>query len=265
MRSRSHPAPFPLDPRPSDSTDGTRRGTRRDALTVANAALARSRGRALGEGDRRLAGTPHARGDRATYGGGAKALGSRVTANGSTRRLGAAHRALRLGGVHHVRDLGEQVRLLPKTPAMGVRAAVSEDSRERRRPRPTATAASGRHPRARRRVTFRTSMQRSALDPIAEVRAKVIASPTPRRALGTPPTVDRCSRPFPQALVLRHRRGLVAQPRRKRYVDRRTCRHGKGKNSFVAHHTSRRPARRAHASVVSPSSPTTAFPLLVSS
>ena len=178
-----------LASRPSDSTDGTRRGTRWDALTVANVALrAIERTRAKARAIARLASQPpaRARGDpRDAEAARRRARVTRDAGRALDARLGRLIKTSSLGGGHHLcgTHSGEQVRLLPKTPAMGVRAAVSEILA---RGADARGAATRRENREDARAVAETGTETETLGAAdrSKVRAKVIASPTPRRALG---------------------------------------------------------------------------------
>ena len=178
-----------LASRPSDSTDGTRRGTRWDALTVANVALrAIERTRAKARAIARLASQPpaRARGDpRDAEAARRRARVTRDAGRALDARLGRLIKTSSLGGVHHLcgTHSGEQTRLLPKTSAMGVRAAVSEILA---RGADARGAATRRENREDARAVAETGTETETLGAAdrSKVRAKVIASPTPRRALG---------------------------------------------------------------------------------
>ena len=155
---------------------------------MANVALrAIERTRAKARAIARLASQPpHARGGSARRGAAREGeRGSRATpGERSTRDSGGSSKLPAWARVHHVCEThsGEQTRLLPKTPAMGVRAAVSEILARGADARGAATRRENRED-ARAVPKPEPNETLGAADR-SKVRAKVIASPTPRRALG---------------------------------------------------------------------------------
>ena len=178
-----------LASRPSDSTDGTRRGTRWDALTVANVALrAIERTRAKARAIARLASQPPAR---------ARAIRA-------TRRRREGERGSRATpGERSTRDSGGSSKLPAWAACITSARRTPENKRAcfRRRPRWAFALlclrfSRGAPTRAARRRGAKTAKtrapspkpepkpKRSGAADRSKVRAKVIASPTPRRALG---------------------------------------------------------------------------------
>jgi hypothetical protein len=161
-----------LASRPSDSTDGTRRGTRWDALTVANVALrAIERTRAKARAIARLASQPpaRARGDpRDAEAARRRARVTRDAGRALDARLGRLIKTSSLGGVHHLCETHSAVSEILARGADARGAATRRENREDAR----AVAETG------------TETETLGAADRSKVRAKVIASPTPRRALG---------------------------------------------------------------------------------
>jgi len=196
-----------LASRPSDSTDGTRRGTRWDALTVANVALrAIERTRAKARVLARLASQPpaRARGDpRDAEARRRRARVARDAGKALDEGLGRLVATSSLGGARHsgVYDHGDGSRaqtslslslLVAKTPAMGARAAVAEmlargehlaGNAASRGNREDARAVAETR-REKTETKTKTKTDAFVKDDGSKVRVKVLASPTHRRVLG---------------------------------------------------------------------------------
>ena len=192
---------------PSDSTDRPRRGTRWDALTVANVALrAIERTRAKARVLARLASQPptRARGDpRDAEARRRRARVARDAGKALDEGLGRLVATSSLGGARHsgVYDHGDGSRaqtslslslLVAKTPAMGARAAVAEmlargehlaGNAASRGNREDARAVAETR-REKTETKTKTKTDAFVKDDGSKVRVKVLASPTHRRVLG---------------------------------------------------------------------------------
>ena len=181
---------------PSNSTDQPQRGTRWDALQVANVVLrAIERTRTKARAIARLASQPppRARGDpREAEAQRRRARATRDAGRALDAGLGRLIETSGLGGTHHscIPQAGEEARSLSTTAAMGARAAVAEilgrgadvgTAAMRRERREGVRAVAETRPETENET--KTKTETFAAAERSGVRAKVIASSTPRRAL----------------------------------------------------------------------------------